>query len=286
MLNTNLEIWKHLSKDHCCSAKIRNRNVRSRNGNIIPKIKIIHWNVGGRLWSNKTVDIEALCLQEKPNLCFISEANLWANVDIEDSQIPGYSLILPNTMITLGHARIVLLVRNDTKVTKIEEYMDEVTASIWVRIGHGRHNSLVIGGLYREHSQLGQQELASTWLERKSLQEQRWNLLVNKWKLAANNPRCILIGDINLDYFKWAVPDQMNESMVRQVQEEIETLGFIQMITGHTRRWRAQADSLIDQVWSNCHQRTVRHFNFERGDSDHNVIGLVVSTKDINNLWQ
>ena len=100
----NAAIWKDLKQKfwnqhkHHDSAKIKNREVRSKNGNIIPKIKIIHWNVGARLWCNKITDIEALLLQEKPQLCFISEANLWDQVDMEDRQIPGYSIILPNTM--------------------------------------------------------------------------------------------------------------------------------------------------------------------------------------------
>ena len=73
----------------------------------------------------------------------------------------------------------------------------------------------------------------------------------------------------------------MHENMVKLVQDEIEVLGFIQLITGHTRRWRAQSDSLLDHIWSNCHQRTVKHFNRERGDSDHNVVGLEIATRDI-----
>ena len=159
---TNAAIWKDLKADfwylhkHKTSAKIRNKAARSKNGNIIPKIKIIHWNVGARLWCSKLTDIEALLLQEKPQLCFISEANLWNHIDIEDRQIPGYTIILPNTMSSLGHARIVLLVMDGIIVTKLDELMDQETAAIWIRIGNGRHNSVIVGGLYREHSQLGQ----------------------------------------------------------------------------------------------------------------------------------
>ena len=68
-------------------------------------------------------------------MCFITEANLWNNIELEDRQIPGHTMILPNTMVSLGHARIVLLVRNDVTVTKLDEFMDQETATIWVRIG-------------------------------------------------------------------------------------------------------------------------------------------------------
>ena len=184
-------------------------------------------------------------------------------------------------MQSLGHARILLLVRNVITITKLDQYMDQRTATIWVRIGNGKNNSVVVGGLYREHSQLGQQDLNSTWLEKKEEQEQRWNLIVNNWRQAATNPRCLVIGDFNLDHLRWRNPDQFNENMVTKVQEQIEVLGFTQMISGYTRRWRNQSDSLLDQIWSNCQHRVIRHFNQNRGESDHNLIGLEIATKDI-----
>ena len=71
------------------------------------------------------------------------------------------------------------------------------------------------------------------------------------------------------------------KTWLARVQDMIETAGFVQLICGHTRSWRNQADSLLDQVWSNCQTRTVRHFNVTRGDSDHNVVGVEVATRDL-----
>ena len=70
------------------------------------------------MWPNKLLEIETLIQWRKPDLCFISEANLWNNVDMDQLSIPGYSLILLNTMDLLSHARIVLLVRNNLNVKK------------------------------------------------------------------------------------------------------------------------------------------------------------------------
>ena len=44
------------------SGKIMNRNIRSINGNIdrISRLKIIHWNGGGKRWENKLLEIECL----------------------------------------------------------------------------------------------------------------------------------------------------------------------------------------------------------------------------------
>ena len=56
------------------SRKLRNRRIKAINGNRVPqvtKIKIIHWNLGAKLWVNKLDDIEALLIEQKPHLCFL-----------------------------------------------------------------------------------------------------------------------------------------------------------------------------------------------------------------------
>ena len=65
--------------DFFAASKIQNRLVKSRNGNGIKKgnLKVLHWNLGARLWKNKLVDLELLLEEHRPDLCFITEANLW-----------------------------------------------------------------------------------------------------------------------------------------------------------------------------------------------------------------
>ena len=67
--------------------------------------------------------------------------------------------------------------------------------------------------------------------------------------------------------------------MVDITKREIESNGFCQIIRGTTWTWKQQTDSLLDQVWTNCGEFTVRHFNDARSVSDHNVVGVVLSTK-------
>ena len=62
--------------------------------------------------------------------------------------------------------------------------------------------------------------------------------------------------------------------MIELTKDVIETGGFEQLITGFTRQAPHQDDSLIDQVWTNCAQKSLRHFNEVREPSDHNVIGV------------
>ena len=69
--------------------------------------------------------------------------------------------------------------------------------------------------------------------------------------------------------------------MVEDTKELIETSGFQQIVVNFTRQWREQADSLLDHIWTNCPERTIKIWNEIRGYSDHNVIGIQISLKDI-----
>ena len=47
----------------------------------------------------------------------------------------------------------------------IDKYMEEDTAAIWVKVGVTRRDTVTIGGIYREHTQLGNETVAATWME-------------------------------------------------------------------------------------------------------------------------
>ena len=261
--------------------KILNKMRRSTNGNIGDSLKVIHWNLGARLWTNKLEEIELLLTEKKPDLCFLSEANLWSYMEDHEITIPGHNIILPNTMKYLRHARIVLLVKDHLNIHKLNQYMDRDTASIWVRIGDTKKNSIVIGGVYRQHLLLEDPNPPITWVEKQERQEERWARVVDQWRRAGINKNCIVLGDLNLDYLRWQNQSQSHERMTEMIQEDIETIGFVQLLSTYTRTGVNQVDSLIDHLWTNRSDRVISHFNDIRGDSDHNIIGLEVSRKDI-----
>ena len=147
------------------------------------------------MWKNKLIEVEALLLEQKPDLCFITEANLWEGSMAHEREIPGYNLILPNTMTSQKHARIVLVVRNGVEVVKLNQFMDTTSATIWVNSGKGR-KALNIGGIYRELRILGQGHRAATWLDLQNEQEERWKNIVNNWKRAGAGGKCLAIGDM------------------------------------------------------------------------------------------
>ena len=261
--------------------KILNTIRRCINGNIGDKLKIIHWNLGAKLWTNKLVEIELLLSEKQPDLCFLSEANLWSYMEDHEVSIPGHNIILPNTMKHLKHARIVLVAKDHLNIHKLNQYMDKDTATIWVRIGESKKNSIVIGGVYRQHLLLEDQDPQNTWVDKQERQEERWTRVVDQWRRAGANKNCIVLGDLNLDYLRWQNQSQSHMRMTEMIQEDIETIGFVQLLTSHTRTGVNQADSLIDHVWTNRSDRVLSYFNDIRGDSDHNLIGLDVSKKDI-----
>ena len=157
-----------------------NRRQKAMNGNRNNCLKVVQWNMGAKLWKNKLDEIELALSEHKPDLCFISEANLWAGAEPHEMEIQGHNIIMPNTMETLLHARIILLVREGIEVEKLDNLMDDQVATIWVRVGQNRRQSINIGGIYREHKQLGTTDKDLTSMELIRVQEKRWVRIIKK----------------------------------------------------------------------------------------------------------
>ena len=153
-------------------------------------------------------------------------------------------------------------------------------AAIWIKIGTTKKTSVIIGGLYREHSQLGM-DTNLTSQEKLRLQERRWDRILARWKTLGDSSRCFVIGDLNLDFMRWDTPDQHHEYMVDSTKNTIEVSGFIQLITSITRAWSNQADSIIDHIWTNSADRVIKHDNEVRAASDHHVISVEIAMKDL-----
>ena len=103
-------------------------------------------------------------------------------------------------------------------------------------------------------------------------QLERWNLFLIGWKKAARNKFCILIGDVNLDFCRWHNPEPAHIKWYRGRN--------VQIIQGITRTWRNTTDSLVDHIWMDKPNRIISHQNELRASSDHNVISVIVRTKD------
>ena len=87
------------------------------------------------------------------------------------------------------------------------------------------------------------------------------------------------MGDINLDFLRWSQPEPGVHKMVEKVKDEIETIGFSQIVEEKTRSWRNQPDLCLNHIWTNSPGRLVFYKNIERAFSDHNLILLSFRSK-------
>ena len=262
------------------SNKLRNREIHAMNGNRLIRtiIKVAYWNIGNGLWENKRTEIELLILEKSPDILFIAEAYIGESLQDHERHIEGYKLHYPGTLSKHHYTRLVLLVKNELNVTVRNDLMHEDVAAIWVSIRNGNKKSMIIGGVYREHRLLCQPKPNLTVDD--AAQLRRWNYFLELWKKAARTNMCVLVGDTNLDFLRWENPHPNQEKMVERTKEVAEESGFSQLIKGVTRTWRGQVDSLLDQCWVNNPQRVISHENEVRGRSDHNLITVLLRTKD------
>ena len=187
-------------------------------------------------------------------------------------------MVLPRTSARYNHSRLVLLIRVEVNFKLLENFMSEEEPSIWVRISIDRRKSICIGGSYREHQLLLQQQPNQTGTT--ALQQQRWESTIRGWAAAARGNRCFFIGDLNLDYSRWQQPEAGHTRMVDKIKTEIETLGFFQIIRGMTRFWPHQPPSQLDHCWTNAPGLVLSHSNETWSSSDHNLIGVMIRTRD------
>ena len=138
--------------------------------------------------------------------------------------------------------------------------MDDKIPSIWCKIG-GKKNGITIGGFYREYTQLGTEQGNDNPQIKLQKQEWRWRRWMKQWKLASKAANCYVIGDLNLDHLRWGNPESSQENMIEAIKNDIETAGFIQLISRYTRSMSNQADSCLDHVWTNSSNKVSRHFN-------------------------
>ena len=131
-------------------------------------------------------------------------------------------------------------------------------------------------GVYREHCLLLQTDEISA---SEAAQNSRWEKITNNWCKAGNMTQCHLIGDLNLDFLKWATPDHGQITMTEMVKDKIVTQGFSQLVHGPTRFWPNCEDSLIDQAWSNTPEQIISVSNVVNSVADHNVIEMIIRLK-------
>ena len=121
-------------KSFSMTGKIRNKLQIIMNGN--GSLSIVHWNAGSRHWHRKRLDIELLIQELKPDLLFVSKANMFDLTPEWEHNIEGYNMLLPLSMKAAGYSWIVILVKEGTDVHLLTDLMEPDLLAIWVRISH------------------------------------------------------------------------------------------------------------------------------------------------------
>ena len=183
-------------KSHSTSSKMRNKSVKIVNGNGKNSILISHWNLGSKKWTNKRNQIQELVDTDCPDAIFISEANLDELTPLHESVIMGYDITFPKTVVRNGTARLVLLTKLDLDFELLDNLMDDIVSSIWIKISNRGAKGLLVCGVYREHQYLNQQ---TDWSLQPSEQSKRWAQFLRQVENARITAACYLIGDFNLD---------------------------------------------------------------------------------------
>ena len=74
------------------------------------------------------------------------------------------------------------------------------------------------------------------------------------------------------------------------VKDQVEILGFCQLVEKVTRAWPGQPASIVDHVWTNSPTNIISVSNCVRGSSDHNVLSVILRTRDrrehVHDIWR
>ena len=104
-------------------------------------------------------------------------------------------------------------------------------------------------------------------------QRERLSRLVMWWmELEANHADLNIMGDLNLDWFKWSVPQYHLVSLVDQIKDFLAEAAMVQTVEGPTRFGtgvQGFSPSLIDHCYSNNSESFSSPIITHVGDSDH-----------------
>ena len=217
------------------SNKERNKEKKSENGNggLRQNILAIHWNLGSKMWERKRTEIKAVMAQYQSDIFIVSEVNLKTDLEDFEKDITGYEMILPKSAQSHNFSRIVMLIKQGVQVEILDKFMDDLVAAIWIKIGAKGRKQITMCGIYREHKYI--HNGAPEESESPASQKERWYKFVSTWTKATGKDDVIVFSDTNLDYVRWATPAHCIVNLVNKVKDEIETLGYFQMIEDITR---------------------------------------------------
>ena len=276
------------------SRKKHNKKMHATKGNKSPRTAIVvwHWNCNKGLLNHlnfptdKVSEIANFISSHNLDILAITEANLHGpksrtmranpvNIHTINNalRIPGYTIHLPDSWPEHQTARIIIYVRDIVTITMIStnnNIKDLPIIAITARKSKEAQTNIV--ACYREYTG------AVSGLNSIQAQTERLNRILDVWrKVEQLNKDTIILGDINLDYKKWAAQNAPNNQLVDMVKETQIRATLSQLVKEDTRIQLVGGNSqssIIDHVYTNCPDKLRQVKVVSVGDSDH--LGQVV----------
>ena len=101
---------------------------------------------------------------------------MYSTIPENMTHIEGYSMTRAKTWSRLKYSRIVLLAKEGLLFNIEHNRMNDEVSSIWLRVGGRGRRGLLIGGVYREHTLIRQEEPNN--FGEQDHQEKRWKLFL------------------------------------------------------------------------------------------------------------
>ena len=198
------------------TARQMNKYFHISNGNRRnPGYKYFSWNCDrGILSDNKTEDLKCCAFRNNPHVISVSEINLTRNEQNRNErstnnfsteqiqkvfQIPGYSIVLPESWLLFDKARIMVYVKDEInfKVCKLhddEKHLQTIT----LELGFGKSSKHFVNTYYREWKSI------VTGESNEGAQIQNLKKLMNVWQRSTEtNKDFVLLGDMDLCALNW-----------------------------------------------------------------------------------
>ena len=234
-------------KNHCLSKKMRIKKQKSVNGNKTNRkcLNIIQWNWESKVWDKKKEELERVIHQFQPDISLVTEANRNLGRNDYGNSINGYNIHLPE----------VLLAREGINMEIRKDVMEAEVAAVWFRVEIKGRKLMTVGTFYWKFRYLND-ENETTHNDESQLQ--RFMKFIDSGKKAATPGRNVhVIGDFNIDHLKWNDPEAgIMKKMMDKMEDEVETLGFRQVVREFTIYWNMVPSSLIDHFWMNMPGQT------------------------------
>ena len=292
-LKNSLSGFQGINHNKIC--KIINGNRRSIG------YQISSWNCGRGLMSStgsvsdKLLDIKLFIQKNKPSIFGIIESDIhgvkspsnrkktYSREDIlEQLNIEGYSILLPDTWDTYNQARIIVYGRDDMKI-KQRKNPDNIKdlPSITLEVGIGRERKTLVNFYYREWTSgiSGDNSIGG--------QLDRFSRQVDYWKsIGAEDRDIILIGDANYCSQSCTSPDYPadNKAIANIANDFFLEDSMFQLIDQFTRtelRGNTVQKSCIDHITTDVPTKC-RDTNVEvGGNSNHLCVTTTKLAKEI-----